>query len=366
MLSEGWFHWPSAWRRAIIAALTVCCCVSCHEEEAAAASGRAGLVYRSDPAESARSGSRVRYGFNGVPYLAQWAQPWGTMRYGDDASCSTFATGGCGPTAIAMVFRHYGIGVDPLDIGESAVSTGARRCPGGTDAANEVFLDTLARQYRLDVTRFHYGHDRILALLRERRPVIAVGAVSGYTAHHRPKSYGGHFLVLTGIDTLRHRRTTQTIIRANDPGRPERLGITYMTLQQFRRVHRFFSFMPSTTDDVRVAVAEGKTHRNAGGSEQSDDHRTRCDRVDQLLRWQPQVVSRTLGTSTWVAYGRTLAACGPEHRPWDALGAGDREQFVDEYVVPFLNGDVLLGSPFQRQARTSHERIMYTWGLEGS
>lgn len=364
MLSEGWFHRPRAGSRVIIAALTICC-VSCHEE-AAAASGRAGFAYRSDPAESARTSRTVRYGFNGVPYLAQWTQPWGTMRYGDDAQCSTFATGGCGPTAIAMVLRHYGIGVDPVDVGELAVSTGARRCPGGTDAANEAFLDLIARQYHLDITRFHYGHDRVLALLRERRPVIGVGAVRGYTARHRQKTYDGHFLVLTGIDTLRHHRTTQTIIRVNDPGKPARAGIAYMTLPQFQQIHRFYSFRPSTTDDVRVAFADESERRDAAGSERAVGHQRSCDGVDQLLRWRPQVVTRTLGTSTWVAYGRTLAACGPEHRPWEAIGAGDREQFVDDYVVPFLNGDVLLGSPFQRQARTYHSRIMHAWGLEGS
>ncbi|MDO8622502.1 MAG: C39 family peptidase, partial [bacterium] len=367
MLSEDQRAWSIVLRRVTIAVLTICC-VACDAQEAAA-SGRTGGVYRSDPAASARTSGRVRYGFNGVPYLAQWAKPWGTMRYGDDARCTTFATGGCGPTAIAMVLRHYGIGVNPLDIGELAVSYGARKCPGGTDAANEAFLDALARQYRLDVTRFHYGHDRILGNLRERRPVIAVGAVSGYTAHHRPKSYEGHFLVLTGVDQLRTRRRTQTIIRVNDPGKPERKGIAYMTLDQFRHVHRFFSFLPAASDDVRVAVAAGEDQFDDSAARrsvvQADEHRVGCDRVDQLRQWQPQVVSRTLGTSTWVAYGRTLAACGPEHRPWDAIGAGDREQFVDDYVVPFVNGDVLLGSPFQRQARTHHGRIMRAWGLEG-
>ena len=352
---EGRYDRLDVLRRGVIAVLTIGC-VSCDAQEAAA-SGRITFAYRTDPAESAGDGGRVRYGFNGVPYLAQWAEPWGMMRYGDDARCSTFAAGGCGPTAIAMVLRHYGIGVDPLDIGELAVSTGARKCPGGTDAANEGFLDALARQYRLDITRFHYGHDHILGLLRDRRPVIAVGIVSGYTAHHHEKSYESHFLVLTGVDTLRVRRSPQTIIRVNDPGMPERRGITYMTLSQFRQIHRFFSFMPSASDDVRVAVAAGE--------EPPGDRRTECDRVDQLRQWQPQVLSRTLDTNDWVAYGRVLAACGPEYRPWQAIGAGDRERFVDDYVVPFLNGDVLLGSPFQRQAQRSHQHIMRAWGFEG-
>ena len=99
---------------------------------------------------------------------------------------------------------------------------------------------------------------------------------------------------------------------------------------------------------------------------QAGEHRAGCGRVDQLQQWQPQVVSRTLGASNWVAYGRTLAACGPEHRPWEVIGAGDREQFVDDYVVPFLNGDVLLGSPFRQRDRAHHDRIVHVWGFDGS
>lgn len=74
----------------------------------------------------------------------------------------------------------------------------------------------------------------------------------------------------------------------------------------------------------------------------------------------------SLSPDAWIAYGRTLAACGPDTNPWDALRlSGGREQFVNDYVIPFLNGDAAKGSPFQQQASDLYDRITAAWELGG-
>ncbi|MBI4449642.1 hypothetical protein HY634_01150 [Candidatus Uhrbacteria bacterium] len=76
------------------------------------------------------------------------------------------------------------------------------------------------------------------------------------------------------------------------------------------------------------------------------------------------MADRALEPEGWIAYGRALAACGPDTNPWGALKLErGRDEFVDDYVVPFINGDVLQGSPFQKQAADLHGRIVTAWGL---
>lgn len=78
------------------------------------------------------------------------------------------------------------------------------------------------------------------------------------------------------------------------------------------------------------------------------------------------MASGSLSPDAWIAYGRTLATCGPEMNPWDALRlSGGREQFVNDYVVPFLNGDAVKGSQFQRQVGDLYDRITTAWELGG-
>lgn len=78
------------------------------------------------------------------------------------------------------------------------------------------------------------------------------------------------------------------------------------------------------------------------------------------------MVDGSFSPNAWIAYGRTLAQCGPDQSPWDALRlSGGREQFVDDYVIPFLNGDAAKGSPFQQQASDLYDRIATAWELGG-
>jgi len=72
-----------------------------------------------------------------------------------------------------------------------------------------------------------------------------------------------------------------------------------------------------------------------------------------------------LSRADWLAYGRALAACGPRTKPWESVGLLGRSEFVDTYVIPFVNGDVAQGALFLNQEPDAHARIMRAWNLDG-
>lgn len=296
----------------------------------------------------------IPYGFNGVPWLGQGQRPWGSIRYGNARRCAIYRDSGCGPTAFAMVLRHYGHAATPDEVGAIAADNGARRCPGGTNGFQPDFLAALASAYGVDATFVFHDHERVLEFLRARQPVITVGRCLGYTAMRREARYPAHFLVLTGVDIVRHRGQWQRVIRVNDPGKSEGSGIAYMTMPQLRRMGRFIRIAPTTVEQPAVAFAPtGSMPATA-----------RCDRSVLHTR-QRFMESGVLGDDEWVAYGRALAACDPRMRPWEALDAGDRERFLDEYVIPFVNGDAVRGSVFQRHEPNRYTDLVRAWKLEG-
>lgn len=88
--------------------------------------------------------------------------------------------------------------------------------------------------------------------------------------------------------------------------------------------------------------------------------------AQELGNQRAAVTGGSFSPDTWIAYGRTLSSCGPETNPWDALRlSGGREQFVNDYVVPFINGDAARGSPFQQQSGDLYDRIATAWELGG-
>ncbi|MBI4434725.1 C39 family peptidase [Candidatus Uhrbacteria bacterium] len=359
-------HIPSASvaRRAAVTAAALMLC-ACNKRDAEAmdtspddADDEIGSGAEGD---RSRSRGRISYGFNGVPYLGQWAAPWGQLRYGDDASCSQYREGGCGPTAFAMVLRYLGRNTSPDDVGAIAAMSGARRCPGGTDGTNVEFLREVADRYRVDATWIERDHRRVRNLLRQRQPVIAVGRCQGFTARGQSRSYPSHFIVLTGVDVIRHRGTRQIVVRVNDPGNPNdpsrdpsRAGIAYMTTSQFHQMHRFLHLTSDTPERPAVAFDTDATPVASA----------RCDQ-SVLRNWRRFAESDALTDDAWITYGRSIAACDPRGRPWEALGAGDREGFLDEYIVPFVNGDAVRGSPFQRHEPRRYANMVRAWDIEG-
>lgn len=90
----------------------------------------------------------------------------------------------------------------------------------------------------------------------------------------------------------------------------------------------------------------------------------RCARSDFLQQKHGAMDRQALSSADWIAYGNALAACGPRTKPWESVGLSSREAFADQYVIPFLNGDVAQGAMFLNSEPDAHARIMRSWGLD--
>ena len=125
-----------------------------------------------------------------VPHLYQWDKRWGYTVY----SSTAFGLTGCGPTAFAMAYQGVTGKHDqsPYDMGLLAQQMGHMAQYEGTDAA---FLTDAAAYFGITCTTIPVTESALREALRGGAVVIAnVG--HGYFSH-----FGGHFLVLTGIDS---------------------------------------------------------------------------------------------------------------------------------------------------------------------
>ncbi|MDO8599414.1 MAG: hypothetical protein Q7S02_04855 [bacterium] len=89
-----------------------------------------------------------------------------------------------------------------------------------------------------------------------------------------------------------------------------------------------------------------------------------CSGADVLRTNRAVMANRTVNYAGWMAYGRALAACGPETKPWAAIGLPSKAKFFESVVLPFFNGDVVREGGFQKREPALHARITKAWGLE--
>ena len=125
-----------------------------------------------------------------VPHLYQWDKRWGYTVY----SSTAFGLTGCGPTAFAMVYQGVTGKHDksPYDMGLLAQKMGYMAQYEGTATA---FLFDAASNFNFTCTSIPVTESSLKEALRSGAVVIAnVG--HGYFSH-----FGGHYLVLTGIDS---------------------------------------------------------------------------------------------------------------------------------------------------------------------
>jgi|GEM_PF-4744111 len=181
---------------------------------------------------------KMSYGYNNVPYFAQGAEPWGPTHYGPPNCSATYRSGACGPTSIAMVLRHLGKEVDPRNIGAIAESLKLIRCGVGTTMSTTL-IRALEAEYNVTI-KWVKDHDEALALLRQGKPLVQSGPQIGFTNKNTIKSYKGHYVVLTGTETVNGRE----IIHVNDPGRKNPSeGIVYKTLELYKQTPRGFLYI---------------------------------------------------------------------------------------------------------------------------
>jgi hypothetical protein len=163
-------------------------------------------------------------GFNGVPLYFQYDKRWGDIRYGVgkkmtcvvDAKGGTIALSGCMPSSLSMMINYwakkgYCKPTRPDIVGQFCVDYGGRVCGNGGNLTL-IPADKFKEVFGLNIVAFsNIGDDKVRTLLKKGFPVNHGGATTGRTAKGNSKSYGGHYLCMTGIDDKGR-------IRVNDSG----------------------------------------------------------------------------------------------------------------------------------------------------
>jgi len=215
-----------------------------------------------DPSKIIKDGNNIVYGFNNVPYFSQYDPRWGKKPFGppdkpvctcgilpgykkcfgapasdpagDDDNkygnkcCTDIAHGGCNITSYAMVLRYYGVAADPEITAALAVESGARVCNGGITKKLDSFHKAIMSKWPNMIVEGVSEHQKIIQLLKEKKPIITRDGQAGYTSEGKIREYKGHFMVYTGVDE------NQKIIFVNDPGNSNpKKGITHISYDQF-------------------------------------------------------------------------------------------------------------------------------------
>lgn len=131
----------------------------------------------------------VKTGNANVPHLYQWDQRWGYAVY----SSSAFGLTGCGPTAMAIAYQGVTgkTDIDPFDMGKLAYDMGFMAQFEGTDG---TFLEMIAPQLGMECEYIDFSEEGLRDAFN-RGLVVIDNMGDGYFSH-----YGGHYLVLTGLD----------------------------------------------------------------------------------------------------------------------------------------------------------------------
>lgn len=172
-------------------------------------------------------------GSDGVPWFMQYDPKWNpkdlswmpaSIKAGRN-DCTSIAQRGCGTTSLAMVLNFYGAGTDPMKTAAWGLG-----CKGGWQPY--ATLDAIGKQFsgfkgeyignrKSDINK---RMDKLISLVNSGQPIIYNCApCEGWDVSGKPRSYGGHYMVLTGYD-----QASRTF-RVNDPGRGAGSRIRTMT-----------------------------------------------------------------------------------------------------------------------------------------
>lgn len=131
----------------------------------------------------------VKTGTKDVPHIYQWDQQWGYAIY----SSTAFGLTGCGPTALTIAYQ--GVtgkrDINPYEMGKIAFEMGYMSEFEGTDGN---LMTGAAPQLGMDCEVIAATEESLIEALK-RGLVVVDNMGDGYFSH-----YGGHYLVLTGLD----------------------------------------------------------------------------------------------------------------------------------------------------------------------
>ena len=180
---------------------------------------------------------KVPPGFNGVPLYCQYDTRWSLKPYDkvNGKKCSgsvslesnSVASSGCGIAALSMIINYwakkgYCKPTRPDIVAEFCSNYGGRVCNYGSNY-NLINKTKFKEVFGLNIETFsNIGDELVEKCLKNGYPVAHAGGTTGKTANGANKSYKGHFLCMTGIDS-------EGRIRVNDSGNQPMTGkaITY-------------------------------------------------------------------------------------------------------------------------------------------
>jgi len=197
----------------------------------------------------------ITKGSNNVVMFKQFSSTWGKEIYGyiptacqckgkDDPVCTKISTvcctsikeAGCGPTSLAMVLATYGANANPSNVSSFVGQKGfGRTCNVGTDLTTAV--GKLSQSPWPNFQGKKIGQEEALALLKQNKPIIFHCSGCTGTGNAGPKSYSGHYIVLTGIDENGN-------VMVNDSGSNDSTAIKVITVDQLSKTKGFWYVSP--------------------------------------------------------------------------------------------------------------------------
>jgi uncharacterized small protein (DUF1192 family) len=168
----------------------------------------------------------------------QWDARWGATRYGASKECTSIKEAGCGPTSLAIVL-NYLYQEDPEGLASSGnfeivtppqtakyAETHGRVCNSGTAG------DTMVSQVQTGFPGFQGKSIKFSSVAEQLNSgnlvIFLCKDCTGKKAGGASKSYGGHFMVLNGVNS------DGSIYNVLDPGNAETSDIVTITKQNLK------------------------------------------------------------------------------------------------------------------------------------
>jgi hypothetical protein len=175
----------------------------------------------------------------GATEYEQWDSRWGAIRYGQSPSCSNIKEAGCGPTSLAIVL-NYLYQEDPESLAASGnmeivtpPQTAAYAATNGRVCNNGTAGDTMVSNVNTGFPGFSGKKITLTQAAEQIRSgdlvIFLCKDCKGKNVSGGDKSYGGHFMVLNGVND------DSSVFTVLDPGANESKDIETISYDELQK-----------------------------------------------------------------------------------------------------------------------------------